>query len=173
DPATRLGQLAEEKKYRQTFINPADIGGRYSAVSYFGLVPASLIAADVTGLVEEANELAAASAPTVPVAESPGIQLGAALGALARRGRDKLTFIISPEIASLGSWIEQLVAESTGKDGKGIVPVDLEPVGAPASYGADRLFVYIRFGEGIDGASAALDESVAALEKAGHPVVRI
>jgi transaldolase/glucose-6-phosphate isomerase len=169
DPATRLGQLAEEKHYRRVFINPADIGGRYSAISYFGLVPAALLGADPEGLVATALELAAASGPVVPAAESPALVLGATLGAAAKAGRDKLTLVITPRIASLGSWIEQLVAESTGKDGKGIVPVDLEPVGPPDAYGPDRLFVYIRLGDG----DAAQDAAVAALERAGQPVVRI
>ena len=113
------------------FINPADIGGRYSALSYFGLVPAALMGADVGALIGAGVEFAAASGAGVPVAESPGVVLGAAIGAAAKAGRDKLTLVISPDIASFGSWIEQLVAESSGKEGKGIVPVDLEPVGAP------------------------------------------
>jgi transaldolase/glucose-6-phosphate isomerase len=169
DPATRLGQLAEEKHYRRVFINPADIGGRYSAISYFGLVPATLLGDDVAGLCATAVEMAAASGPVVPPAESPGLVLGAALSAAAKAGRDKLTLVISPRIESLGSWIEQLVAESTGKDGKGIVPIDMEPVGSPDAYGADRFFVYIRFAD----ADAAQDAAVAALERAGQPVARI
>jgi transaldolase/glucose-6-phosphate isomerase len=170
DPVTRLAQLAEEKKYRRTFINPADIGGRYSAISYFGLVPAALLGADLEGLVDAAVELASASAPVVPTAESPAVRLGAMLGSLAKSGRDKLTFLISPSVESLGSWIEQLVAESTGKEGKGIVPIDLEPVGKPASYGDDRAFVHIRFEEET---LASLDHAVVALERAGRPVMRI
>ena len=169
DPATRLGQLAEEKKYRRTFINPGDIGGRYSALSYFGLVPAALLRAPLGGILEAATTFAAASSPVVPVEESPAVRLGAAMGAACKAGRDKLTFVISPEIAPLGSWIEQLVAESTGKEGKGIVPVDGEPLGAPEVYGNDRLFAYLRFGNG----DAKQDAAVAALEAAGHPVVRI
>jgi transaldolase/glucose-6-phosphate isomerase len=169
DPATRLGQLAEEKKYRRVFTNAADIGGRYSALSYFGLVPAALLGADVRGLVQTALDMAHASAAVVAPAENPGLVLGAALGAAAKEGRDKLTLISSPEVESLGSWIEQLIAESTGKDGKGIVPVDGEPLGPPDVYGSDRLFVYIRFGEGRADQKAA----VAALERAGQPVVHI
>jgi transaldolase / glucose-6-phosphate isomerase len=171
DPATRLGQLAEEKKYRKTFVNAADIGGRYSALSYFGLVPAALIRAPLAGMLEAAVTFAAASSAVVPVEESPGVRLGAALGAACKAGRDKLTFVMSPEIASLGSWIEQLVAESTGKEGKGIVPIDGEPLGSPEVYGNDRLFAYLRFA-GSDSA-AKQDAAVAALEAAGHPVVRI
>jgi transaldolase / glucose-6-phosphate isomerase len=169
DPATRLGQLAEEKHYRRVFINPADIGGRYSALSFFGLVPAALVGTDVGALLASGVDLAAASGAATPVAESPAVVLGAALGAAAAAGRDKLTLVISPDIASFGSWIEQLIAESSGKEGKGIVPVDLEPVGAPESYGGDRFFVYIRSGAG----DAKQDAAVAALEKAGQPVVRI
>ena len=169
DPATRLGQLAEEKHYRRVFINPADIGGRYSALSFFGLVPAALVGADVGALLGSGVELAAASGAAVPVAESPGVVLGAALAAAVAAGRDKLTLVISPDIASFGSWIEQLVAESSGKEGKGIVPVDLEPLGPPESYGDDRFFVYIR-SAAVD---AKQDAAVTALEKAGQPVVRI
>jgi transaldolase/glucose-6-phosphate isomerase len=169
DPATRLGQLAEEKKYRKTFVNAADIGGRYSALSYFGLVPAALLRAPLGGMLEAAVSFAAASSAAVPVEESPGVRLGAALGAACKAGRDKLTFVMSPEIASLGSWIEQLIAESTGKEGKGIVPIDGEPLGAPEAYGNDRLFAYLRFGTG----DAKQDAAVAALEAAGHPVIRI
>ncbi|HET6280281.1 MAG TPA: bifunctional transaldolase/phosoglucose isomerase [Polyangia bacterium] len=170
DPATRLGQLAEEKKYRRVFTNPADIGGRYSALSYFGLVPAALLGGDfLDGLVETGLELATASSPTVPTIESPGVLLGAAVGALARKGRDKLTFVIPPQMEALGSWIEQLVAESTGKEGKGIVPVDLEPLGSPEAYGDDRAFVYIRYGDG----APLLDIGVTALENAGFPVILI
>jgi transaldolase/glucose-6-phosphate isomerase len=169
DPATRLGQLAEEKHYRRVFINPADIGGRYSALSFFGLVPAALVGANVGALVASGEEFAAASGAGVPAAESPGLVLGAAIGAAVQAGRDKLTLVISPDLASFGSWIEQLVAESSGKEGKGIVPVDLEPLGAPASYGADRFFVYIRSAA----ADGKQDAAVAALEKAGQPVVTI
>jgi transaldolase/glucose-6-phosphate isomerase len=167
DPATRLGQLAEEKKYRRTFVNPADIGGRYSALSYFGLVPGALAGADVEGLVASALEMAAASAAVVPAPDLVALRLGVTMAVAAKNGRDKLTLVISPGLASLGSWIEQLVAESTGKEGRGIVPIDLEPLGAPADYGDDRLFVYIRLGEG----DAAQSRAVGALEKAGHPVV--
>jgi transaldolase/glucose-6-phosphate isomerase len=167
DPATRLGQLAEEKKYRRVFVNPADIGGRYSALSYFGLVPATLVGADVEGLVTKGAEMAAASAAVVPAPELAALRLGVILAVAAKSGRDKLTLVTSPELASFGSWIEQLVAESTGKEGMGVVPIDLEPVGAPAEYGDDRLFVYLRLGEG----DAAQSRAVGALEKAGQPVV--
>ncbi len=167
DPATRLGQLAEEKKYRRVFVNPADIGGRYSALSYFGLVPGALAGADVDGLVASGLEMAAASAAVVPAPDLAALRLGVTMGVAAKSGRDKLTLVVSPALATFGSWIEQLVAASTGKEGRGVVPVDLEPVGEPATYGDDRLFVYIRLGEG----DAAQSRAVGALEKAGHPVV--
>jgi transaldolase/glucose-6-phosphate isomerase len=169
DPATRLGQLAEEKHYRKVFINPADIGGRYSAISYFGLVPAALIGAHPSALVGSSLEMAAASGPVVPEAESPALVLGAALGAAAKAGRDKLTLVMTPAIASFGSWVEQLVAESTGKEGRGIVPIDAEPLGPPEVYGPDRFFVYVRLGDG----DPAQETGVAALERVGQPVVRV
>ncbi len=167
DPATRLGQLAVEKKYRRVFTNPADIGGRYSALSYFGLVPGALLGADVAGLVGTGAEMAAACAAVVPGVDIAALRLGVILGVAAKTGRDKLTLVTSPEIASFGSWIEQLVAASTGKEGKGIVPIDLEPVGATSEYDDDRLFVYVRLGAG----DAAQSRAVGELEKAGHPVV--
>jgi transaldolase/glucose-6-phosphate isomerase len=167
DPVTRLAQLAEEKKYRRVFTNPADIGGRYSALSYFGLVPGALAGADVAGLVASGAEMASACAAVVPGGDIAALRLGVTLAVAAEAGRDKLTLVISPEIASLGSWIEQLVAESTGKEGKGVVPIDLEPLGAPSEYGDDRLFVYVRLGAG----DAAQSRAVGELEKAGHPVV--
>jgi transaldolase / glucose-6-phosphate isomerase len=170
DPATRLGQQAEEKKYRRTFVNPADIGGRYSVLSYFGLVPAALLGIDVAALVDSAATLALGSSALLPAGEIAGLQLGALLGTLAGRGRDKMTLVSDPEIEALGSWVEQLVAESTGKEGKGVVPVDLEPLGGPEVYGADRVFIRTAL---AGGSGAKLDAGVAALESAGHPVVRL
>jgi transaldolase/glucose-6-phosphate isomerase len=169
DPNTKLGQLAQEKKYRRTFVNPADIGGRYSALSYFGLVPAALLRVPLEAMLDAAQSFAQASGPVVPPEESPGLRLGAIMGAACKAGRDKLTLIMSPEIASLGSWVEQLVAESTGKEGKGIVPIDLEPLGAPEAYAGDRLFVHVRLGAG----DPRQEVGVEALQKAGQPVVRI
>jgi transaldolase/glucose-6-phosphate isomerase len=169
DPGTGLGKLAEEKRYRRVFVNPADIGGRYSALSYFGMVPAALLRAPLTRLLEVALAFAAASSPAVPAADNPGLRLGALLGTASKTGRDKMTLVMSPEIDSLGSWIEQLVAESTGKEGKGVVPVDREPLGPPEVYGSDRVFVYLQLGSG----EARQEQAVAALERAGQPVVRI
>ena len=165
DPGTALGALAESKGYRQTFINPADIGGRYSALSLFGLVPAALAGIDVRALLASASRMA--SACRDDSAANPGLALGAYMGGHARSGRDKLTLLVPPSLAPLGVWIEQLVAESTGKLGRGVLPVVDEPVGAPAEYGTDRIFVALLTGDG--------DVRVAAkrLEDAGHPVMRI
>jgi transaldolase/glucose-6-phosphate isomerase len=169
DPGTQLEQLATGNKYRTIFRNPPDIGGRYSALSYFGLVPAALLGIDVAALVGRARAMAAAShAPTL--ADNPAADLGARLGALAKVGRDKLTLVFSPELASFGSWIEQLVAESTGKLGKGIVPVDGEPLGPPSAYGPDRVFVVSQL---AGGAPAAPLELLQALRAAGHPVIEL
>jgi transaldolase/glucose-6-phosphate isomerase len=169
DPDTQLEQLATSNKYRHIFRNPPDIGGRYSALSYFGLVPAALLGIDVGALLGRARNMAAAC--KVPaVAGNPGADLGARLGALAKAGRDKLTLVMSPEVVSLGTWIEQLIAESTGKLGKGIVPVDAEPLGPAAVYGPDRLFVVTQL---RGGQPAASPEQLQALRAEGHPVVEL
>ncbi len=165
DPGSKLADLAARYSFRRTFLNDPNIGGRYSALSYFGLLPAALLGIDLELLLERA--LAAAGEGT------DGARLGAILGRLAiekREGfrRDKVTIFTSPRLASFGDWVEQLIAESTGKEGKGIVPVIGEPLGVPEVYGRDRLFVYLRLqGEGD------LDAGVEVLEKAGHPVIRV
>ncbi len=170
DPGTPLERLAREKSFRRVFLNPADIGGRYSALSYFGLVPAAIMGIDLDCLLDRAEEMAHSSASCVSARENPGARLGTILGAVAKAGRDKVTFVLSPVIESFGTWAEQLIAESTGKEGKGILPVAGEPLGEPAAYGDDRLFVYLR----LDGAfDREVDGKVEALEKAGHPVVRL
>jgi transaldolase/glucose-6-phosphate isomerase len=169
DPGTPLEKLARENGFRAVFANPPDIGGRYSALSYFGLVPAALLGLDLGRLLDEAERMREACAPCVAARENPGLMLGTILGEAARAGRDKLTLALAPEIEALGSWIEQLIAESTGKDGRGIVPVEREPLGPPSVYGDDRLFVALTLSGARDRARArALD----ALENAGHPVVR-
>jgi hypothetical protein len=160
--------LRARDRYHQVFVNPSDIGGRYSALSLFGLVPAALLGIDVKGLVARGQEMARACQKD-DIRDNPGASLGAFLGALAKQGRDKLTLLLGPEVASLGAWIEQLVAESTGKLGRGIVPVDLEPAGPPAVYGDDRMFVVVTVKGG--GAPAGVD--VAGLRMAGHPVLEI
>jgi transaldolase/glucose-6-phosphate isomerase len=170
DPETPLATLARERGFRRTFLNPADIGGRYSALSYFGLVPAALIGVDVRELLHDAHRMEEECAACVAPHENPAARLGATLGEAVLQGRDKLTFVLSPAVSSFGLWAEQLVAESMGKDGTGIIPVVGEPLGAPAVYGPDRLFVSITLaGEEDPGTAARLD----ALESAGHPVVRI
>ncbi len=170
DPGTPLAALAAERKLRRTFENPPDIGGRYSALSYFGLVPAALIGVDVGRVLERARAMAEACAAADAAAGNPGVRLAAAFAAGFLAGRDKVTIVTSAELASFGGWAEQLLAESTGKRGKGLVPVAGEPVGAPPVYGNDRLFVWL----GLEGAAdAAAQQSLAALEAAGHPVVRL
>jgi transaldolase/glucose-6-phosphate isomerase len=170
DPGTPLAALAAERKLRRIFENPPDVGGRYSALSYFGLVPAALVGVDVRGVLERARAMTRACAATEEVAANPGAQLGAALAAGFLAGRDKVTIVTSPEAASFGPWAEQLLAESTGKRGKGLVPVAGEPLGAPTAYGNDRLFVSLE----LEGSSERpAREALAALEAAGHPVVRL
>jgi len=145
-----------------------NIGGRYSALSYFGLVPAALVGVDVPRLLGRVGAMASGCESCATSGDNPGAQLGAILGELAKAGRDKVTFAISPAIASFGDWVEQLIAESTGKDSKGILPVVGEPLGPPEVYGGDRLFVHIR----LDG-DETHDAAIQALEDAGHPVVRL
>jgi transaldolase/glucose-6-phosphate isomerase len=168
DPGTQLVSLAERYAFRATFLNDPDIGGRYSALSYFGLVPAALIGMDVPLLLDRALGAARGSESCVSVEDDPGARLGATLGELAKAGRDKVTFVVSHAVASFGDWVEQLIAESTGKEGKGLLPVVGEPLGPPEVYGRDRLFVHLRL-EGDETDDAAL----AALEAAGHPLVRL
>ena len=169
DPDTPLARLAREGGFRRAFLTPPDIGGRFSALSYFGLVPAALLGLDVARLLRRAQAQATVCGPDTPARASPGARLGALLGDAALAGRDKLTFVLSPGIESFGTWAEQLVAESTGKEGTGIVPVVGEPLGDPAVYGRDRLFVTLTLAGEDDGGVAA---RLAALERAGHPVAR-
>jgi len=166
DPGTSLEKLAKDHGFRWIFPNPPDIGGRYSALSYFGMVPAALIGVDVEKMLGRAIEMAKSCTDSIPE-NNPGVWLGGVMGRLALMGRNKLTLIASPKVATFGDWVEQLLAESTGKEGKGIVPVMGEPVGKPDVYGKDRLFVYIRMD------SDGPHRGVAALEKAGHPVVTL
>jgi glucose-6-phosphate isomerase len=165
DAGTPLEQLAAEHGFRRTFLNPPDIGGRYSALSYFGLVPGALIGADLDGLLPRAIEMARACAADVPAANNPGARLGATIGEAALTGRDKLTLVLDHHVRAFGYWVEQLIAESTGKEGKGIVPVDGEDLGEPAVYGADRLFV----GIGPDSVGKALG----VFQDADHPVIHL
>jgi transaldolase / glucose-6-phosphate isomerase len=170
DPGSALQHVAEAQSFGRVFFGVPGIGGRYSALSNFGLVPAAAMGLEVPRFLDRAVTMARACASCVPPEQNPGVLLGAILGTAARSGRDKVTLITSPGVSQLGAWLEQLLAESTGKQGKGIVPIDQEPLGAPDVYGADRLFVYLRLDDAPD---AAQDAAMGALEKAGHPVVRI
>jgi transaldolase/glucose-6-phosphate isomerase len=174
DPGSKLAKLAQRYKFRATFLNDPNIGGRYSALSYFGLVPAALVGVDIEILLERALTMACnCESSNWPVnGDNHGAWLGAVLGVLAMAGRDKVTFIPSPPLASFGDWVEQLIAESTGKEGKGILPVVGEPLGSPQVYGDDRLFVYLRL-DGDDASIDVYDAAVQALEDAGQPVVRL
>ncbi len=168
DEGTSMHRLAQSKEFRKIFVNPSDIGGRYSALSYFGLVPAALIGVDLGRLLRKTEAMTHSCTAVVPAAQNPALVLGAALGQWATQGRDKLTLLSSPALASVGMWLEQLIAESTGKLGKGIVPVDGEAPGAPDVYGSDRVFVRLHLAE------EKLDDGwKEAMQKVGHPVVTI
>jgi transaldolase / glucose-6-phosphate isomerase len=168
DPGSGLEQLAREHDFRRTFLNDPDIGGRYSALSYFGLVPAALMGADVAGILHAAG-IAEQNCQSFESGDiSSGLWLGLAWGELALAGHDKLTYVIDPPLQSFGLWVEQLIAESTGKHGKGIVPVVDEPLGDPDAYGNDRTFLHLRHAGDPD---EAVDAKVAALREAGHPVI--
>ncbi|MBZ5614147.1 MAG: bifunctional transaldolase/phosoglucose isomerase [Acidobacteriia bacterium] len=170
DPGSKMQLVAERDRFRHIFYGLPSIGGRYSALSNFGMVPAAAMGLDSGKLLERTKEMVEACKPSVPVEQNPGVMLGLILGTAATLGRDKITLITSPGISDLGAWLEQLIAESTGKVGKGIIPVDREEISAPDVYGNDRIFAYIRLETAPD---AAQDAKVAALESAGHPVVRI
>jgi transaldolase/glucose-6-phosphate isomerase len=170
DPGSKLEKEAEADKFRYIFHGVPSIGGRYSALSNFGIVPGAVMGLDVAKFLDRTEEMVQACAASVPVESNPGVMLGIVLGSAATLGRDKVTIITSPAIYDLGAWLEQLLAESTGKLGKGIIPIDRERLAAVDVYGNDRVFAYLRFESKPD---AAQDEKVAALEKAGHPVVRI
>jgi transaldolase/glucose-6-phosphate isomerase len=171
DPNSKMQQVAEADCFRHIFFGWPSIGGRYSALSDFGMVPSAVMGVDVPKFLDRTEEMVHACAATVPADQNPGVVLGTILGvAAAKFGRDKLTIVTSPGIDDLGAWLEQLIAESTGKLGKGIIPVDRELLGKPDVYGNDRVFAYIRLEAGPD---KRQDEAVSALEKAGHPVIRI
>ncbi len=170
DPGSQMQKVAESHGFRHIFYGVPSIGGRYSALSNFGMIPAAIQGVDVPKFLDRAEEMVHACASAVPADENPGAILGAILGTLQKSGRDKVTLFASPGISDLGAWLEQLLAESTGKEGKGLIPVDRESIGAPDVYGKDRVFVYMRL---EDGADAKQDAGIATLEKAGQPVVRI
>jgi len=170
DPGSKMQKVAEGDRFRHIFFGRASIGGRYSALSHFGMVPAAVIGLDTKKFLDRAQEMVAACGPSSTVEQNPGAVLGIILGTAATHGRDKITIVTSSDISDLGAWLEQLIAESTGKLGKGIIPVDREALGAPEVYGNDRVFAYIH----TEHAAESQHESkLAAIEKAGHPVVRI
>lgn len=170
DPGSKMQQVAESDRFLHIFFGRPSIGGRYSALSNFGMVPAAAMGIDTKKFLARAAEMVKACGPGTSIDENPGAMLGIILGTAAKSGRDKVTIITSPGIADLGAWLEQLLAESTGKIGKGIIPVDREYLGSPDVYGKDRVFAYVRL---ENGANAEQDARIDAIEKAGHPVVRI
>lgn len=170
DPGSKLDALARQSGYRAVFHGDPAIGGRYSVLSVFGMVPLGLMGHDVGAFLEAAQAMVLAAGADAPPAINPAVYLGIVLGTALQAGRDKVTIFAPPELASIGSWLEQLLAESTGKLGHGIIPVDLEPIGAPAAYDNDRLFVYVKLVGAIE---SEFDKKVDALAKAGHPVVHI
>src|SRR5579863_7254794 len=165
DPGSKMQQVAEADRFLHIFFGRPSIGGRYSALSNFGMVPAAVMGIDTKQFLARAAEMARSCGPDAPVEQNPGAMLGAILGTAAKTGRDKVTIIASPGISDLGAWLEQLLAESTGKIGKGIIPVDREHLAAPAIYGNDRIFAYVRFAAAAD---SDQDVKVAALEAAGQ-----
>lgn len=170
DPGSKMQQVAEGDHFRHIFFGLASIGGRYSALSDFGMIPAAAMGVDVPKFLDRVEEQVEACAAVVAPDQNPGVLLGAILGTLANHGRDKVTILASPAIHDLGAWLEQLLAESTGKIGKGLIPVDRERIGAPNVYGKDRVFAYLRFEGAPD---AEQDRAIETLEQAGQPVVRI
>ena len=170
DTGTSLDKMSRERGFRKTFVNPSDVGGRFSALTMFGLVPAALAGIDAAELLTRARKAAATCSPQTATRDNPALRLGAFIGRHARDGRDKLTLVLPPSLETFGLWIEQLVAESTGKEGRGVLPVTGEPLGPPSAYGRDRAFVRLS----LKGrAEPAVDAALAALEQAGHPVMRL
>jgi len=171
DPGTELEQEAKAQSFRACFVNDPNIGGRYSALSFFGMVPAALAGYNINLLLDRGLGAMHAHDKTVAVKDAPGTKFGAALGALAREGRNKLTIVTHPSVHAFGAWAEQLIAESTGKQGRGILPVEGEALGAPENYGNDRVFVYV--GANLPNPHNGTDGKLRALEAAGHPVIRL
>ncbi len=164
DPGTSLGALANARGFARTFISDPTVGGRYSVLTHFGLVPAALMGLDLDKLLARAAWMADQCARNIPAQRNPGFVLGALMAQAALEGRDKLTILADPGLESIGSWLEQLIAESTGKLGVGVVPVDLEPLAPPAAYGKDRLFVYLR-------KTGQFDSALAELRQSGQPAL--
>ncbi len=170
DPGSKMEQVAKGDSFRSIFYGLPSIGGRYSALSDFGMVPSAVMGIDVAKFLDKTEEMVHACTSCVATDHNPGVILGTILGTLAKEGRDKITIVASPAIADLGAWMEQLIAESTGKEGKGLIPIDREVLGNPSVYGKDRVFVYERYTPEPD---AEQDAAVNALAIAGHPVVQI
>jgi transaldolase/glucose-6-phosphate isomerase len=170
DPGTPLVQSAQERKFRRIFLNFADIGGRYSALSYFGMVPAALQGMDIKELLSRALRMEQACNDSVPEKQNPGLVMGSVLGAAAVNGRNKVTFVLPPQIGTFAMWLEQLLAESTGKEGTGLIPIAGEPLGEPLVYENDRIFVYITL---KNARNENIENSLAELMRVGHPIVRI
>ena len=170
DPGSKMQQVAERDRFGRIFFGNPEIGGRFSILSHFGTVPGAAMGLDIAAFLGDARQMVHACGAAVPPSANPGVRLGCALGVLGKAGRDKLTIVASPGIVDFGAWLEQLVAESTGKNGIGIIPVDCEPLGPPAVYGEDRVFAYLRLDDAFD---PAQDAAIDALEAAGHPVIRI
>ena len=170
DPGSGLEALAAERRFRRIFATPPEVGGRYSALTPFGLVPAALIGMDIESFQAKARAMADGCGPDRPVVANPGLRMGAVMGESALAGRDKITYICSPAVAGFGAWVEQLVAESTGKNDTGIVPVAGEPLGDPESYGEDRLFVFMAL-EGDE--PSEWEAAQAGLRRLGHPMVEV
>jgi transaldolase/glucose-6-phosphate isomerase len=170
DPGSKMEQVAKDGQFRHIFPGVPSIGGRYSALSHFGTVPGATMGLDLSKFLKITQKMVKACGPATAPEKNPGVILGTILGVAANQGRDKITIFTSPGISDLGAWLEQLIAESTGKVGKGIIPVDREKIGKPAVYGNDRVFAYLRLAKENN---RAMDAAVTALEKAGHPVVRI
>jgi transaldolase / glucose-6-phosphate isomerase len=170
DPGSKMQQVAEDDKFWKVFAGDPSIGGRYSALSNFGMVPAAAMGMDLGKFLKTTQEMVKACGASCTADTNPGVLLGNILGVAANHGRDKITIITSPGISDLGAWLEQLIAESTGKIGRGIIPVDREKLAKPGVYGSDRIFAYLRL---ANKPNKAQDAAVAAIEKAGHPVVRI
>ncbi|MBZ0185394.1 MAG: hypothetical protein K8F91_04005, partial [Candidatus Obscuribacterales bacterium] len=170
DPGSKLEEFAKQHKFRHIFYGDPAIGGRYSALSDFGMIPSSIMGIDVSRLLQSTVKMVDACSPMSTIEKNPGVLFGLLFGLAAKSGRDKLTIFTSDSVSHLGAWLEQLVAESTGKLGRAIIPVEKELIGAPDSYGEDRIFVLLKL-EGDD--IGAQDEAIEALSSAGHPVVRI
>ncbi|HWS16396.1 MAG TPA: hypothetical protein VN223_00195, partial [Candidatus Elarobacter sp.] len=170
DPGSKMQEVAERDKFRKIFFGLSSIGGRYSALSNFGMIPAAIMGLDLGKFLQRTNEMVQTCKPEVPVDQNPGAILGAILGTLGNLGRNKVTIVTSPGIHDLGAWLEQLIAESTGKIGKGLIPVDREALGAPEVYGNDRVFVHLRLANEPD---TAQKQRLDTLRSAGHPVVEI